>query len=283
MTAIDFSQLIYQETLVYASLHAPHTIETYAWTKPSTEKHTVVAKWFVPTQLHQFERERDIITAAESHENIIQLLGTTKRSLDGVEQVGLVLPKFDTSLDRILSRMRQSQVVSMDKLFIMSQLALGLAWLHSRNIHHGNIQPAKILINDGDSAVFIGFGTSRVLAGDETHITQHAARISEAYCPPHAFNPDLLPTPNKPDQPDVHVCSKFDDVYSLGIVFFELCTHVRQQRSTNLNRAHGKATDNWAAIENESLRQLIQHMMNLNPRQRPTAGQVVARLNVLLP
>lgn len=64
-------------------------------------------------------------------------------------------------------------------LTVFTDVALGLAYLHSRNIVHGDIKPANILLKTDKSspaglvAKLSDFGLSLIMAPDRTHVSNY--------------------------------------------------------------------------------------------------------------
>ncbi|KAG8909655.1 hypothetical protein FRC00_009707, partial [Tulasnella sp. 408] len=85
-----------------------------------------------------------------------------------------------------------------EKLRLIRQAALGLAYLHDQDppICHADIKPENILINDSLDAVLSDFGVSRVLdsLAEHTGLTTTGGGVhgTYPYTAPELFNPMLL-------------------------------------------------------------------------------------------
>lgn len=115
----------------------------------------------------------------------------------------------------LLSYLRQSgpQLVKISHLiYIVSQVAAGMAYLESRNLVHRDLAARNILIGENHCAKVADFGLARVLSGD--------ARTDQSSAP------NMLPV--KWTAPEAFRFSRFStksDVWSFGIVLMETFTY----------------------------------------------------------
>ncbi|KAJ7433790.1 kinase-like protein, partial [Mycena latifolia] len=67
------------------------------------------------------------------------------------------------------------QQPAFDPVYILRDISLGLKYLHSRKICHGDIKGINILVEDSGRSLLCDFGLSRVKAD----ITSHTARMAQ--------------------------------------------------------------------------------------------------------
>lgn len=96
------------------------------------------------------------------------------------------------------------------KLFI--QIALGLYYLHSRNIIHRDIKSLNIFLTKDNSAKIGDLGSARRLDSDGNIIGD--VGNGEKVGTPFYLAPEIWL--NKP-------CTKKTDVWALGVILFEIC------------------------------------------------------------
>jgi len=101
---------------------------------------------------------------------------------------------------------------------IISQICLGLQYAHDQGIVHRDIKPANIMVLPDYSVKVMDFGIARV---DSSSMT----RTGIAMGTPNYIAPELLQ-----GQPVDRRC----DIFSLGVVIYELLTGVRPFRGENL-------------------------------------------------
>jgi serine/threonine-protein kinase PpkA len=108
-------------------------------------------------------------------------------------------------IDRGLSR-RQA-------LSLLSQAASGLAAIHSRGIVHRDIKPANLMLRAEGVLVLTDFGVAKR--------TEHASG--------HTLQGEVLGTPHyiSPEQAQAGEVGPSADLYSLGVIFYEMLTGKR--------------------------------------------------------
>ncbi len=92
----------------------------------------------------------------------------------------------------------------------VSQIASGLEALHRQNIVHRDVKPSNILFKDRDTLVIADLGIAKNLAGVEALTVMG----------------DILGTPYyiSPEQINNRPVDQRTDIYSLGVMFYELLT-----------------------------------------------------------
>ena len=147
-------------------------------------------------------------------------------------------------------------------------VAKGLGAAHEVGIVHRDIKPANILLRRDDSLAIADFGISKSL-GASTAITV----VGFVMGTPFYISPEQI------DGDPATVCS---DLYSLGVILFELLTGERpypQTRLPALLRAHTEDPLPRLPQEYESMQFVLDGLMAKNPKER---FQSVAELLVAL-
>ncbi|WCJ22380.1 Protein kinase family protein [Euphorbia peplus] len=110
---------------------------------------------------------------------------------------------------------------------LMLQIARGMEYLHSRKIYHGNLSPYNILVKPRNSstegylqAKISGFGLSSV-----KNLSQKSpSSQNETVLPFIWYAPEVLEEAEQKGDADVSKYTEKADVYSFGMVCFELLT-----------------------------------------------------------
>jgi eukaryotic-like serine/threonine-protein kinase len=137
------------------------------------------------------------------------------------------------------------------------EIAKGLGAAHEVGIVHRDIKPANILIRSDDSLAIADFGISKSL-GASTAITV----VGFVMGTPFYISPEQI------DGEPATACS---DLYSLGVILFELLTGERpypQTRLPALLRAHTEDPLPRLPVEHESMQFVLDGLMAKNPKER---------------
>jgi CheY-like chemotaxis protein len=136
-------------------------------------------------------------------------------------------------------------------------IAKGLGAAHEVGIVHRDIKPANILIRKDDSLAIADFGISKSL-GASTAITVVGFVMG-------------TPFYISPEQIDGEPATPCSDLYSLGVILFELLTGERpypQTRLPALLRAHTEDPLPRLPEEHESMQFVLDGLMAKNPKER---------------
>ncbi len=155
-------------------------------------------------------REREILSSLE-HPNIARLYdaGVDERGRPylALEYVDGIPPDEFCRRERLGLR---------DKLTLFVNMLRAVSFAHARLIVHRDLKPTNILVREDSSVLLLDFGIARLLTpdspGNPAHTIVGAAALTPAYAAPEQFT----------GQP-VTVAT---DVYSLGVILYELLTGV---------------------------------------------------------
>jgi serine/threonine-protein kinase len=176
------------------------------------------AEWTAPGLAQRMARERAIL-ASLSHPHIAQLYdaGWTDdhRPFIALELVD------GTPIDAYCTEKRLS--VS-ERVALFVDVAQAVAFAHSRLVVHRDLKPSNVMVSRDGSVKLLDFGIAKLLVGDnlageESVVTRAGERaLTTAYAPPE----QILGRP----------VSAASDVYSLGVMLYELISGVRPYRPT---------------------------------------------------
>jgi serine/threonine-protein kinase len=155
-----------------------------------------------PAQLDRFLQE--IRTLARlNHENIVAL----RTALTVGEQLMMVMEYVDgDSLDKVRGRLRELEGV----LGLTAQLLRALQYAHEKGIIHRDIKPQNIMVAMSGRAKVLDFGIAKIV--QERRITPTGFMVGSPYY--------MAPEQIKGETLDART-----DIYSLGIVLYEMITH----------------------------------------------------------
>ena len=163
--------------------------------------------------VERFRTERQTL-AHLNHANISRLLdgGTTEEG-----HPYLVLEYIDGEpIDRYCDQRRASV---RERLELFGEVARGVVFAHQNLVVHRDIKPANILVTSDGVPKLLDFGMAKLLesSDDQLTLTAPGARL---------MSPDYA----SPEQAAGQAITTASDVYSLGVLLYELLTGHRPHR-----------------------------------------------------
>jgi serine/threonine protein kinase len=156
--------------------------------------------------IHRFHKERQILADLE-HPNIARLIdgGTTENGLPYfVMEYGEGLP---------LNRFCEERNLSIDeRLKLFRQICAAVEFAHKHSIIHRDIKPSNILVTKNGEPKLLDFGIAKTSARNGA--TASTATALRAMTPEYA----------SPEQMRGERVTKATDIYSLGVLLYELVT-----------------------------------------------------------
>eukprot|EP00475_Leptophrys_vorax_P006439 TRINITY_DN13987_c0_g1_i2.p1 TRINITY_DN13987_c0_g1~~TRINITY_DN13987_c0_g1_i2.p1 ORF type:complete len:600 (-),score=139.66 TRINITY_DN13987_c0_g1_i2:36-1835(-) len=167
---------------------------------------------------------------------------------------------------------QQSTPFSVDFIVrISQQICAAMCYLHETfrpSRIHGGLTSKAVMLNQDMGACIINIGLNRLKTYSEVMLV---TRLDNAWTPPEQIAGKSLTTAS--------------DVYSFGIILWELCTQERPFPNADQNpgffrkvvlKKHGRPpTDK---IKNQELVQIMTECWSQHPENRPTFGEVIQML-----
>ncbi len=174
----------------------------------------------------RFEREARAI-AALKHPNIVTLYSIEEA--DGVHFLTLEHVEGETLLGEITEG-----GMPLDKFFNVSiPLADGLSFAHSKGIAHRDIKPANIMRDESGNLKILDFGLAKLLETDTTSDQTILAAADGVTREGYVMGTVAYMSP---EQAEGKAITSSSDVFSLGVVLYELATGRRPfQGDTNIS------------------------------------------------
>ena len=169
---------------------------------------------WAPGLAERFARERDILAALE-HPNIARLYDA------GVDARGRPFMALEYVEGEPLDQYCRTRALPIAaRVRLLLQVADAVAFAHGRLVLHRDLKPPNLLVTADGHVRLLDFGIAKLMAGDvapETALTQAAGRaLTLDYASPEQIRGEPLGTAS--------------DVYSLGVVAFELLAGARPYR-----------------------------------------------------
>lgn len=215
----------------------------------------------------RFEREART-AAALSHPNIVRVYAVGETRSQRLPYIVMQFVQGPTLASWMTQRRR---VGERDARRVIGEVASALAAAHVRDLVHRDIKPSNVLLEADTGRPFVvDFGVSAALsrASDETKLTVTGAVIG-------------TPVYMSPEQASGDAVSTKSDVYSLGVMAYELLTGEPPfQASTAMGWAAAHLRDTPTPVGqarkglSPELARLVDRCLSKDPTQRPTAADV---------
>jgi serine/threonine protein kinase len=172
-------------------------------------------------QVERFLRERDIL-AALTHPNIARLYDA------GISETGQPYLAMEYIAGTQLTESCDERLLGIRaRLRVFVQAMQAVQFAHAELVIHRDLKPSNMLVTSDGRVVLLDFGIGKLLTEDsaaETELTQMSGRL---------FTPGYA----SPEQIAGQPLTTASDVYSLGVVLYELLTGVRPYRLKYDSRA----------------------------------------------
>jgi len=167
-------------------------------------------------------------------------------------------------LTRYLKNRRNQLLTEAETMHYFVQLALALDFLHSNNVVHRDLKAQNVFLTNG--LIKLGdLGIAKELTG--------TSRFAQTCIgTPYYMGPELFK--NRP-------YNHKSDVWSLGIVLYELATLKHPFDAQSLNGLVGKILKGVYSTPppsvSKSIKLLVRWLLNLNPQARPEVSEVLTK------
>jgi eukaryotic-like serine/threonine-protein kinase len=162
----------------------------------------------------RFARERDILASFE-HPHIARFYDA------GIDPNGLPYVAMEYVQGQPLTEWCDAQRLGIPaRLELFRQVLEAVQYAHEKRVIHRDLKPSNILVTESHQVRLLDFGVSRLLEADDSDRTPLTSVYGRAFTPDYA-SPELL----RGDPIDAR-----SDIYSLGVVLYELLTGVRPYR-----------------------------------------------------
>jgi serine/threonine protein kinase/TolB-like protein/tetratricopeptide (TPR) repeat protein len=162
----------------------------------------------------RFARERDILASLE-HPHIARLYDA------GVGPEGLPYLSMEYVQGEPLTDWSDAHRLGIPgRLALFLQVLEAVQYAHEKKVIHRDLKPSNILVTESGQVRLLDFGVARLLEGEETDQPALTSVYGRALTPDYA-SPELL----RGDPIDAR-----SDLYSLGVLLYELLTGTRPYR-----------------------------------------------------
>ena len=172
-----------------------------------------------PQVVARFEQEARTAASLSGHPNIVPIF-----DIGSGDDLQYLIMQFISGEDLSSYLSEHGKLSPSDALNVVAQTATGLVWSGSKHIVHRDLKPANILLDKTGRVMILDFGISKI-ADVATDLT----RPGESLGTPYYMSPEQIR-----GEP----CDLRSDLYSLGIILFELLTGRRPFNADSLIAIH---------------------------------------------
>ncbi|KAK4162422.1 hypothetical protein QBC43DRAFT_321904 [Cladorrhinum sp. PSN259] len=255
-------------------------------------------------------QETRLLRESDDHPNVIRYYAQQQRASFLYIALELCQASLADVIQKPSSFRLLAQAGEREMPYVLWQIANGLSHLHRLYIVHRDLKPQNILVNmdrEGKPRILISdFGLCKKLEGGQSSFgatTAHAAGTSGWRAPELLVDDDQANAAVLPHEPgsELHSTSGLTgpegaapgsrrvtrsiDIFSLGLVFYYVLTRGHHpfdeggkfMREVNIRKGEYKLhhLDSLGDAAPEA-RDLIKSMINMDPKQRPKAPEVMA-------
>ena len=158
-----------------------------------------------PQIVARFEQEARTAASLSGHPNIVPIF-----DIGSGNGLHYLIMQFISGENLSSYLFEHGKLAPADALNVVAQTATGLVWSESKHIVHRDLKPANILLDKTGRIVILDFGISKI-ADVATGLTRPGESVGTPYY-------------MSPEQIRGEPCDLRSDLYSLGVILFELLT-----------------------------------------------------------
>lgn len=219
-----------------------------------------------PSVLQRFKQEL-ILARDVTHPNVVRIY-----DIGEVEGVKFITMEFVDGRDLGSLTQGGKELPPAQAADIMTQVSEGLEAVHKKGIIHRDLKPGNIMIDTNGRAVLMDFGLARSLESDG--MTQTGALVGTMQY-------------MSPEQAKAQTLDTRSDIYTLGLIFYELLTGVSPYASESVIVSLTKRTIERAAPPSSrtpnvpaALSDICIKCLEINPADRyQSIGELLAALD----
>ena len=218
-----------------------------------------------PDRLARFQREAQVL-ASLNHPNIAAIYGLEEA--DGVRALVLELVEGPTLADRI----KQGPIPLDEALPIAKQIAEALEAAHEAGVIHRDLKPANVKVKDDGTVKVLDFGLAKALDPSPTGDPSQSPTLTAAATQMGVIMGTAAYM--SPEQASGETTDKRGDIWSFGVVLFEMLTGQRLFTGKTVSHILAsvlKIEPDWKVLPTttpQPLTRLLRRCLEKEPKRR---------------
>ena len=218
-----------------------------------------------PDRLARFQREAQVL-ASLNHTNIAQIHGLEES--DTTRALVLELVEGPTLADRIA----QGPLPLEEAVAIARQIAEALEAAHEASVIHRDLKPANVKVKEDGTVKVLDFGLAKALESDTGSDPSESPTLTAAATQMGVIMGTAAYM--SPEQAAGRTADKRSDIWSFGVVLFEMLTGQRLFTGETVSHVLGgvlRIDPDWNALPSatpEPLRRLLKHCLQKERKRR---------------
>jgi serine/threonine protein kinase len=167
----------------------------------------------------RFEQEARTAASLSGHPNIVPIFDIGQGN-----GLHYIIMQYISGEDMASYLRRNGKLTRADAANVLAQTAEALVWSESKRVVHRDLKPANILLDSTGRIMILDFGISKI-----ADLADGLTRPGESLGTPYYMSPEQIRG---------EACDVRSDLYSLGVVFFELLTGRRPFDNDSITAIH---------------------------------------------
>lgn len=207
------------------------------------------------------------------HPNVLPFVGFDVTSFQS--RICLVSPWMQHG--HVISYLKNNAVPPVDVDRLLFEISQGLEYLHSKNIVHGDLRGANIIINNSQRACIADFGLSRFSEATKGAYTTATREGSTRWMAPELMEESEEGTYRRTYESDVYAygCTCLE-IYTKNVPF-----HRVDEFQAGMKVLRGLRPARPASIAEDGLWALVERCWRQDPTERPSISDVATKMGTI--
>lgn len=271
---------VVKEAMLHSRFDHPHVVRyNFCWIEDITAEDAAKYQLFDRDDgLDSISWEGDSTLDSRSLSTDLE----SRDSSSGVFRTLFILMEYfekGTLSNRLETRKKMDRF---ENLLHVKSIAMGLHYLHQRNVVHRDLKPTNIFVTTHNDLKIGDFGLAK--RRENASVRPEAAGVQRSDVNDSSSAGWGSPLYSSPEQLSLLPATKASDMFSLGLIIVELYSNFTtfHERSDVFTKARGGVLPDVFSHHYPQEAVLVLQMLRANPEERPTAKEVANQFATLI-